>query len=235
MTDLVDAVDIAQPGTTPESPGKSRHGRVAFIVAVVLTLIGAGLWALLPGAIAISQSKVLLDARPFTCRDKSDVTTYAQDDTASEDEQVYVPAIRLHPGLDCTIDVVVQNDSDVDIAVDRITIPMAGPSNGFGIHADRGYQQGVTPAGGKDALDAVFDYGHDPRSGGSYLLGAHSVQRFTFHLSWSNGCMDDGGAGIFTNAPTAVLSAGPWHIAKSWNGAGYAVIGGKNTFAASCN
>jgi hypothetical protein len=214
VTDLVDSVDLAQSATSPVKPGESRHGRVAFIMVVVLTLIGAGLWALLPGAIAISQSKVLLDARPFTCKDRSDVTTYAQDDTASEDEQVYVPAIRLHPGLDCTIDVVVQNDSDVDIAVDL---------------------QGLTPAGRKDALDAVFDYENDPRSGGSYLLGAHSVQRFTFHLSWSNGCMDDGGAGIFTNAPTAVLSAGPWHIAKSWTGAGYAVIGGKNTLAASCN
>jgi hypothetical protein len=123
VTDLLDPIVLAQSATSPVSPNKSRRGLVAFIVVVVLTLIAAGLWALLPGAIAISQTRVLLDARPFTCKDKSDVTTYAQDDTASEDERVYVPAIRLHPGLDCTIDVVVENDSDVDIAVDRITIP----------------------------------------------------------------------------------------------------------------
>jgi hypothetical protein len=129
--------------------------------------------------------------------------------------------------------VVVRNDSDVDIAVDRITVPMAGPVNGWGLHADRSTVQGIRATSANGGLDAVLDYAQ--HAGGAFPVAAHSVQRFPVHLSWSGGCMDDRSAGVFADAPIAVLSAGPWHVRRSWSGAGYAVIGGEDTIAARCH
>lgn len=176
---------------------------------------------------------MLLDARPFVCKDATDVTTYTSEDDGTDDNGVVVPAVRLHPGLDCTMAVVVRNDSDVDVAVDRITIPLLGATSSVGARADRGYVQGIAPDGGPDAVDAVFDYEHDPRSG-SFPIGAHAAQRFTFHLGWSDGCLDDNSAEVFTRAPTVVLSAGPWHAEQRWDGAGYAFVGGAHSVATSC-
>ena len=219
-------------------PRRTPRGRVfAALVVGLVVASGIAVWVVsfLPGLDAVNQTQVLLDARPFVCKNKADVTTYTPSDDTSDDEAVFVPAVRVHPGLDCTMDIVIRNDGDADVSVDKVTIPMAGASNGWGVHADRGYLQGIAPAGGRDALDAVFDYEHDPTVGGSFPIGGHTSQRFSFHLSWSDGCMDDNSAGIFTQAPTVVLGAGPWHIAKSWDGPGYAFLGGKNTVAASCN
>jgi len=235
MSELLEAPPAPSAADTPRRAPRGRI--VAALVVVLVVALGVAVWTVsfLPGLNSVNQTQVLLDARPFVCKNKSDVTTYTPSDGTRDDEAVFVPAIRVHPGLDCTMDIVIRNDGDADVSVDKVTIPMAGASNGWGVHADRGYLQGITPARGRDAVDAVFDYQHDPAAGGSFPVGGHTAQRFSFHLSWSDGCMDDNSAGIFTQAPTVVLAAGPWRIAKSWNGPGYAFLGGKHTVSAKSN
>jgi hypothetical protein len=127
--------------------GRRRRRLVLLAALGVVVLAGTALWALLPGVVAIGHTDVLLDAKPFVCKAPADVTTFDSEDGFDSDSRVVVPAIRMHPGLDCTMTVVVRNDGDAEVAVDSVTLPLAGPQNAIGIRADHAFTQGFGPTG----------------------------------------------------------------------------------------
>ncbi len=174
---LEEPAAVGDSAAPPDQRFRWRKNRVlAFGLVLVALGVGVALWVLLPGFIAIRGTGVLLDAKPFVCQSAADVTTYNAGDGFDTSQALFVPAIRLRPGLNCTMTVVIRNDSDADVAVDSITLPLAGPANGIGVHADRAQTQGIGPSGGRDDTDATFDYAHNPDSGGAFSVAAHSLQ-----------------------------------------------------------
>jgi hypothetical protein len=138
------------------------------------------------------------------------------------DVAVALPAMRLHPGLACTMSFAVANGSDADVRIERVVLPFMGPDAGAGVHATRIRQHGVRPSrqGGPDAL---FDSEHDPS--GDYLAGGHQAARLTADLSWSSGCMEAGAGEWHRQAPIVTVSVEGVPRDLHGEGVGSAVVG----------
>ena len=224
----------AEPAATvpddPEPPARRGAGRrLAALAGVGAVVLGGGiaLGTWYGGASAtLDRVEVVLDAQPFACQQPSDAVTSHQDINGIA---MALPAVRLHPGLACSMSFVVLNGSGTDVRLEQVRLPFMGVHSGAGVHAERILQDDVRPSSADDVA-AAFDFEHDRF--GVYGIGAGSATQLVADLSWSHGCMSPGATEWIRQAPIVTVSVDGVRRDVAARGAGYAFVG---TASSSCD
>lgn len=162
----------------------TRRSLVAVGIVVLVGLVaGIGWWA--ASATALNGVRVVYDAAPLRC-DGAEVGAMPglSDEDMLFDEQFHTPYVALTPGMQCGLRFHVLNEGWTDVAVDRITLMLFGADAGLELSdvfvnpnghervpsADGGELDAhlavaelAIPAGGAQALTAVFSYAGSTR------------------------------------------------------------------------
>lgn len=179
---------------------------VRLVLALIgLVVLGFGAWF---GTAhwAISGTKVVLDAQPFECAG-DEVTRYADDAFATEDQAMWRHAIELREGLDCSIRFHVVNEGWRSVNVESIVLPFLGAESALPTATSLGPHGDPAVLPPIDArVDAAFTISGSP-------LESDDRETFVARLaSNADGCVSEGGA-IIVPAPAVVVSA--WGISRT--------------------
>lgn len=212
----------------PPSPTSRRRRIVVLAAGAAVVLVGAAFAVVhVIDAAALAQTRVFLDSRSLTCKNPADVTTITRGEPADSNDQTYaVPAVRGSADLDCRLSVVVENNSDRTLDIDRVTFTLLGPDSAVGLHSDYTFTQGLHPYPRSDRTNVVYDYVNDPENHAPFPVTAGSTHRFDFHLT-SDGCRQADASTTWPDSPTFTATIGTTTQDLPLDGAGFGFIGAK--------
>lgn len=206
----------AEPGATFRDPVFARHEQrwaTGLISALGVALLCAlvGLWMLQRHAHIAAGIQVTTDGFPVQC-DNATV------DTLDTENGFVLTAIDVTPDLRCQIHFFVMNNSDHDVKLNTITLPLLGEQSAMPVRATQlaavSVLHGTKNTDGTDATWTINDQ-----------LKAHTGRRFDIIVEFNRGgCMSPGTVGISGGPRIAVSSwgmttnAGARHLPAGFTG-----------------
>ncbi|MFA6298379.1 MAG: hypothetical protein WC642_04390 [Nocardioides sp.] len=156
------------------SPGSARTLLISgLVLAVLVTVVPTALWWVghrsVVRVIAATGVPQCEGTEPTTVRDP--ITAF---------ERVAIP---MTEGFACTLTIRVTNNSDREVTLDQISVPVGGPGGGAGFRVTH---LGADAVAADGDLDAVADLGEPLEPGADQLVGMRVVFR-------KSGCTSAGG------------------------------------------
>lgn len=131
--------------TEEELAARRRRRRTSLVGALVVVVLAAGTWVWVADAQRDHTSVTW--SGPVTCTG-TDLVRVRLDGGP-------VRAMRLVPGMACTVAVRVRNDGWFPVSVEQVVLPYMGPEGGAAVQVRRLDGQRADP-GATDAIDATF-------------------------------------------------------------------------------